>query len=76
MSEFNVEQAMENEKLKNELSLQHTHYFLNLYKFGDSPFWSMHTNYQVAVNDAEQNKRYGNKALHIGIPIPREMFGS
>lgn len=58
------------EQMKNEKSLTGDYYFINLYKHGDKPFWTMHHSYIEAV----RNAGVSDNCLHIGLPINKIMF--
>ena len=43
-------------------------YFLNLYKYGCKPFWTMHDTPDIAEADAKGN----TDILHVAIPIHKD----
>ena len=47
--------------------------YLNLYKYGVSPYWTMHTSREIAVSQAQVNCFNDNHALHVAMPVELEI---
>jgi len=71
----NNSKVVENEAVKNKLSLGKEYYFFNLYKHGNEPQWTMHRTHKEAVLDAEATvNTKGYDALHKSIPVHRDFI--
>ncbi len=50
--------------------------FLNLYKYGKPPYWTMHTSRELAEHEAEFNRQtHKHEPIHVALPVHEDWLG-